>query len=345
MIFIKRRKSSYIYLIIHSIVAILLVSVYVNRFITPKDFPYFGIVALIFPILVLLHLLFTFVWLIKKEMIFIPFLVLTFLLLFPVKKYIHFGNQKNLSLLNESDKKEELKVLTYNLRYANGNRDLESLEKFIKSKDVDVAFFQEIYTRQWRSKEVFLVDRYNAVFDLVGISSKYPIIDKQKIILPDQGYACMADILKGSDTIRCINIYLEPMYLNKSLFKFSKIDEAKDQTKIVTEKLVNGFKKHQKQLELLTKYIRESPHPTIVCGDMNSVPLSYEYFTMLNENLIDVFETKGQGLGLSFYDYFYPIRIDYIFTNNKFMPISCYVDRTVHFSDHYPVFATMKLNP
>ncbi len=271
-------------------------------------------------------------------MVFVPFFLLVILSLFPVRKYVHFGGE----ITKIENSKKNLKILTYNIRYANKSKDLRALEEYIVKQDIDIAFFQEIYTRQWRSKETFLADRYNAVFDLVGISSKYPIINKQKIILPGNGYACLADIQKGTEVIRCISIYLEPMFLNKNIFKIQKVDDAKDKTKIATEKLSTGFKKHQVQIDLLSKYIKESPYPTIICGDFNSVPLSYEYFA-LKKDLVDVFELSGKGLGMTFYDYIYPIRIDYIFTSKDFIPLASYVNKEVDFSDHYPVTAIVQL--
>jgi endonuclease/exonuclease/phosphatase (EEP) superfamily protein YafD len=337
MIFIKNSKSNYLFLIIHSMVAVLLCLVYLNKFIEPKTFPYLGLLALIYPILITIHLLFTILWIIKRQMVFIPFFIFTFFLLFPIKKYVHFGKANNQQIINN-----ELKILTYNIRYANNNKNLQALEDYIMQKDIDIAFFHEIYTRQWRSKEIFLAERYNAAFDLIGISSKYPIINEQKIILPDNGFAGMVDIQKDQDIIRCFSIYLEPMYLNKDILKISTIAQFKNNLEIIIDKLLKGFKKHEVQIDLLTKYIKESPYPVIVCGDFNSVPLSYEYFT-LKKDLIDVFEESGKGLGWTFYDYYYPIRIDYIFASNDFDTNLCYVDKNVNFSDHYPVLATLQL--
>jgi endonuclease/exonuclease/phosphatase family metal-dependent hydrolase len=337
MIFIKNSKSNYLFLIIHSMVAVLLCLVYLNKFIEPKTFPYLGLLALIYPILIAIHLLFTILWIIKRQMVFIPFFIFTFFLLFPIKKYVHFGKANNQQIINN-----ELKILTYNIRYANNNKNLQALEDYIMQKDIDIAFFHEIYTRQWRSKEIFLAERYNAAFDLIGISSKYPIINEQKIILPDNGFAGMVDIQKDQDIIRCFSIYLEPMYLNKDILKISTIAQLKNNLEIIIDKLLKGFKKHEVQIDLLTKYIKESPYPVIVCGDFNSVPLSYEYFT-LKKDLIDVFEESGKGLGWTFYDYYYPIRIDYIFASNDFDTNLCYVDKNVNFSDHYPVLATLQL--
>lgn len=338
MIFITHNKKNYLFFSLHCIIALLLCIVYLNKIVQPKDFPYLGLISLIFPILFIFHLLFTIMWLIKRELIFIPFLLFTIFLLFPIKKYIHFGNK----IIANKTSKKQFKILTYNIRYANESKDLRALEDSVIKRDVDIAFFQEIYTRQWRSKETFLVDRYNAVFDLVAISSKYPIINKQKIILPGNGYACLADIQKDESIIRCINIYLEPMFLTKNIFRIEKVDDAKDKTKVVVEKLSTGYKKHQVQIDLLIKYIKESPYPTIVCGDLNSVPLSYEYFHVKG-NMLDVFELCGSGLGMSFYDYFYPIRIDYIFTSPDFIPKSSYVNKNIKFSDHYPIFAFLQL--
>ncbi len=340
MIIRNRKKSNYIFLIIHSIIVVLLCSVYLNKFITPKIFPYLGIVAILFPILLIIHVILTFIWLLKEEIVFIFFMLFTGVLFFPLKKYIHFGN--NYTQDKVKNKSHQLKILTYNIRYANNSKDLRALEQYIIDQDIDIAFFQEIYTRQWRSKETFLADRYNAVFDLVGISSKYPIINKQKIILPGNGYACSADIQTEKSIIRCLSIYLEPMFLNKNYFKIKKVDEAGSKTKIVAEKLTTGFKKHQVQIDLLTKYIQESPHPVIICGDFNSVPLSYEYFA-LKQDMQDVFELSGKGLGMTFYDYFYPIRIDYIFTSSQFLPLESFVNTKVNYSDHNPVTAVMEI--
>lgn len=337
MILSKTKIVSNILLVMHCIIALLLCLVFLNKFVEPKTFPYFELIALLYPILLAVHLIFTVVWLLKREIVFVPFFIFTLFLLFPLKKYIHFEN----NFKRESSSKD-LKVMTYNVKYANNNKDLYALENYILKENIDIAFFHEIYTRQWRSKEIFLADRYNATFDLIGISSKFPIINKQKIILPGNAFACMVDVQKEQDIIRCISVYLEPMYLNKNIFKVHKLQEAKNNYEMLMDKLTTGFKKHEVQVDLLAKYIKDSPYPVIVCGDLNSVPLSYEYFT-IKKDLNDVFEECGKGFGWTFYDYYYPIRIDYIFASESFKSKLCYVDKTVNYSDHYPVLAILQL--
>lgn len=334
----KHGKRYYLFLGFHILLAILICCAYLNKIISPITFSYFGLLALAFPILIIIHFIFTFIWLLKRDIIFLPMMIFSLFLFFPMKKFIHFGGKTAVK------KENVLKILTYNTRYANQGVSLRSLDNYITKQNPDIAFFQEIYTRQWRTNDVFLTERYNAVYDLVGISSAYPIAYKQKLLLPGNAYACMADVVKGEDTIRCISAYLEPIYLNKKLFQLENPSDAKSKTILVTRKLARGHKMHQKQIDILTKYIKDSPYPIIVCGDFNSVPLSYEYFSMKG-NLQDVFELSGEGLGLSFYDYFYPIRIDYILADKNFTPLSTHVDQSVKFSDHYPVISTLEFNP
>ena len=81
-----------------------------------------------------------------------------------------------------------------------------------------------------------------------------------------------------------------------------------------------------------------SPYPEILDGDFNSVPNSYEYYT-INSLLNDAFLDGGSGSGTSFHDYKFPIRIDYLFTSKEIICQKYSIDRTEKMSDHYPVLA------
>lgn len=89
-------------------------------------------------------------------------------------------------------------------------------------------------------------------------------------------------------------------------------------------------------------FIKKSPYPVILAGDFNSVPNSYEYYT-ISDILQDCFLEAGNGFSTSFHDYKFPIRIDYIFSSKELKPLSYKVDRTRKLSDHYPVMATFSL--
>lgn len=104
-----------------------------------------------------------------------------------------------------------------------------------------------------------------------------------------------------------------------------------------------GFRKHEQQLKIITKAIRNSPYPTIVTGDLNAVPNSHEYYE-ISEGLTDAFVAAGKGFSTTFHDYKIPITIDYIFTSKEFETIDYDVKRNIRISDHYPVVAEIQLN-
>ncbi len=51
-----------------------------------------------------------------------------------------------------------------------------------------------------------------------------------------------------------------------------------------------------RQADLLTKAIAESPYPVIVCGDFNDTPASYAY-RKISRSLQDCFLQAGAGHG------------------------------------------------
>ncbi|WP_260390396.1 endonuclease/exonuclease/phosphatase family protein [Riemerella anatipestifer] len=74
----------------------------------------------------------------------------------------------------------------------------------------------------------------------------------------------------------------------------------------------------------------------ILGGDFNAVPNSYEYY-YLSQNMTDSFLEVGKGLGTTFHDYKFPIRIDYLFSTKEIKPVSLKTDRSRQLSDHYPI--------
>ena len=122
----------------------------------------------------------------------------------------------------------------------------------------------------------------------------------------------------------------------------SDIDENEEKARGLVRKFLPVFKTHQEQVEILKDFIKQSPYPVILAGDFNSVPNSYEYYT-ISDILQDCFLEAGNGFSTSFHDYKFPIRIDYIFSSKELKPLSYKVDRTKKLSDHYPVMATFSL--
>ncbi len=309
--------------------------IYLNAVIPPSKFAYFGILALVFPFsfgAYLLLVLMRFFWIHWKKNI--PFLLLS------IPMFWSFSNIYKVRI--SPIEPRGFKAMTYNVKY--GYSGFEDLKPYIEDSQADIIFLQEIYQRHWR-KEAFLPNHYNAVHDYVGISSKYPIIYSTQLEMHDSnGYACMADIDIGKDTIRAFSVYLGSIYLTQILKDFQENQEIERNSVRVKNKLINGYKNHEKQLDILIKYFRESPYPVIVGGDFNSVPMSYEYYKM-KRDLRDAFSQKAQGWATSFDDYKFPIRIDYLFASEEFSPSAYWVDHEAKLSDHYPVFSFFEYKP
>ncbi|MCA4783209.1 endonuclease/exonuclease/phosphatase family protein [Empedobacter stercoris] len=314
--------------------------VYLNKVFTPSEIPYFNFISIGFPILFAFGTIFLAYWLLFSWRHFLLILILSAGLFYPI--YLSYP----IVQFNKIEaKKADLTVLTYN---AHGFKDEGTKELLIKNK-ADIMLLQEAREAQQKSlKNNEFKDYYSEFYGLLTIYSKYPII-QTKIIETENsedfnGLAAYADIDLGTDTIRVINVYLEPMYIDKTMVKDIIQSEdsktAEISSRKVELKLVKGMQKHQKQLEAIIPYIKSSRHPVILGTDLNATPISYEYEKLKNY-LHDSFIAVGKGDATTFHGFKFPIRIDYLFHSKEFTAIEANVIRK-KFSDHYPVVVKYK---
>jgi endonuclease/exonuclease/phosphatase family metal-dependent hydrolase len=113
-------------------------------------------------------------------------------------------------------------------------------------------------------------------------------------------------------------------------------------------KLRRTFIDHGEQSRWLRKIVDSSRHPYIVCTDLNNVPGSYAYRTLLADGR-DAFAEKGSGFGRT---YISPqsrwmgilptLRIDYILTDPRF-DTEQVTRGKARLSDHRAVVADLRL--
>lgn len=316
--------------------------VYLNKIFTPTEIPYFNFISIGFPILFAFGAMFLLYWLLFSWRHFLLILVLSAGLFYPI--YLSYPI---VQFNKVEDKKADLSVLTYNVH---GFKEEGTKELLIKNK-ADIMLLQEAYEGQQKSlKNKEFKNYYSEFYGLLTIYSKYPIIQTKKIT-PDgneelNGLAAYADVDLGNDTIRVINVYLEPMYIDKAMVKeIIQSDDSRTaeiSSRKVELKLVQGMQKHQKQLEAIIPYITSSRHPVILGTDLNSTPVSYEY-EKLKKYLQDSYIKVGKGNATTFHGFKFPIRIDYLFHSKVFKPVEAHVVRK-KFSDHYPVAVKYKIS-
>ena len=159
--------------------------------------------------------------------------------------------------------------------------------------------------------------------------SKFPIIDQGAIFLSDNRYngATFVDLRIQADTVRVINLHLESLNL-------SERGRGGGIPSIVKN---NAIRKSQ-QARAVIRYVRESLHPTLVCGDFNELPNGFVY-RQFDQLLSNAFEEAGKGWGLT-YQGSYPtplLRIDNQFYGSPFRIISFTTHYGIGYSDHFPI--------
>ena len=266
----------------------------------------------------------------------------------------------NISLYpssSEADNSNAIKVCSYNVHYFNfyeqhGNDALA----FLKNTDADILCLQEVmvmtennHTLDNLKKELSNYPYYHIEFihegnkSSKGIAtfSKYPIIKRGKAsFLSDAHGAISTWITINDDTLQVINCYLESNRLTREEKEIYTSQEKTNLLKRVYNKLAKASQKRGIQAQAIAS-MKDSQCPTLVCGDLNDVPTSYVYRTVLGKDQ-DCFLERDWGIGNTFHEGLYHFRIDYIFADDKIEPLSFQVNKQPY-SDHYPIELQCKI--
>lgn len=354
---------------------IAMLSLYALPYTNQQYFGWFNLLAIGFPILLLIQIFFLLLWLIlKPRLVFIPLMlgVLSYKL---ILSFIALGNSNASPDANKAFRIFSWNVHMFNIYEHKGKHSQAMIQK-VRNQDADVFCAQEVvfdpnpnaitsldnlkkrlgypyaitafdkrfgaFTNHKKSKRQF------NPFCLV-IFSKYPILQWKKVqIQPNYYFTFLwADILKGKDTVRVYNIHLQSLHFVKNDYQFLENIERQEsqevglQSKNILRKMKQAGELRAQQVAEVEKVIRQSPHPVILCGDFNDVPNSYAY-QHIRKQLNDVFLEKGNGIGRTFRLLAPTLRIDYIFHDNSLMPQSFKVHEW-DLSDHYALEAAFSL--
>jgi exonuclease III len=318
--------------VIHIVVLALLGATVLNAYIPPKIFPYFNLLSLAFPFLMIINLLLCVFWIISFRKRTVFFILVNLLFLAPAGRWINYNDVKNPS--------KDFKILTFNNKVNEYGK--ENVEDYVNSFNADFVFLQEAGYDKLGNP---ILKNMNESFHspIISFYSKYKIKEKGDLHLKGNGDAIYADVEIKGKTIRFINVYLEPFQLHKAMVKpTSDVKENEKKAKDLVKRFIPIFKIHQEQVDILKEFVQKSPYPVVLAGDFNSVPNSHEYYT-ISSVLKDAFVESGKGFSTSFHDYKFPIRIDYIFSSENIKAKSYRVDRSKKLSDHYPVIAEFKI--
>lgn len=178
----------------------------------------------------------------------------------------------------------------------------------------------------------------------MAIFSRHPIVLRRFVPFPGtiSITSCqLADLQIGRDTVRVINFHLQSNLIQKSelaeIEAFSQDPQAKQtgSVRTILAKIRHAARLRSKQAEHIGKLVRESPHPVVLCGDLNDLPASYAYW-QARVHLQDTYMEGGEFLGNTFAGGFPSFRIDHMFIDPSLEVTRHRVIRK-RYSDHFPV--------
>jgi len=336
---------------------------YLSEFIDPGKFWPLAFFGLAYPFIILLNLMASFYWILKRNWRFVlPILVI-------LLGFKEFKRNFSFHLNEEIHPAKNLKVMTYNVHsfrpLEKGNTDVrKEILNIIRNEDPDILGCQEFYTRP--KGEYAVLDSLKKIlhhpyyfyhkvdsnsFESRGmvIFSKYPIKNKASMGFDKSqtvNGTLMGDIITPSGPFRFYCVHLQSIDFRVIDYDYiirvkQRIKPELKPTKRILEKLKVAFIKRAEQANEIHKSIQESQLPVLVMGDFNDTPVSYSYKTILG-NLNSSFEAHGNGIGRTYNGSFPNFQIDHILCDSNF-EICGYKIIEKKLSDHFPVRANLVL--
>ena len=215
--------------------------------------------------------------------------------------------------------------------------DVQCLQEFWEDEDSDIHRTVAALTDSGKYDHYFVYkdQKKNRTRRGLIILSKFPMVERGKVFTSENYYngAIYADVRVNSDTIRIINTHLESMQLGKLQKSVMRTLGAYRQ----------GLVTHSRQVQQLTDFVRRSPHPVILCGDLNETPYGYVY-RQLNNLMHSAFETAGRGFGFTYQgDRLFFLRIDNQFFTDPLKVTRYETHEDLPFSKHLPIEAAYSL--
>ncbi|MBI5914908.1 MAG: endonuclease/exonuclease/phosphatase family protein [Bacteroidetes bacterium] len=251
----------------------------------------------------------------------------------------------------------EISVLTYNVGGLKGNNWSisagmeEKKAVLVKLKEetgpLNIFCVQESYnkpTTEALAKTFGFPYKYQHKGTI--IFTTYPILKNDVVPFEETTNSCVwADLKTPGGTVRVYCTHLQSNRLGQTADKIAtKGDLREKQTwrdiRFVLKRYKSAVAIRAQQAHAVAKHMAASPHPVILCGDLNDPPVSYVY-RLLSSNLQDSFCQMGSGVGSTFAGNLPFLRIDYILPSRQFT-VTTHRVPGAPLSDHYPVLARLK---
>ena len=356
-----RKHLGRIVLLLNILSAIALWGCCLSTWLHPAVYPRLALVGLAFPVCLLICLSFIIVWaFVDYRRIWIPIVVIV-----PCTGYILDYCPASFSGSEVPD--GCLKIVTWNT--SNFGTEWEDKEEgkrltieYLENCDADIICLQESgiwkdvindFTNHMESTG-YTFDRSNGTM----LFSRLPVLQSETVDYEthvENGARCNNSkwymLLAGSDTILLVNNHLESNRLKRDIKK--KYVETLDKPEYegiresghsIGSRLKKSTSLRGYQTDSLVNLVQRFDNlPTILCGDFNDTPISYTY-QRLSKVLKNAYRESGTGIGLSYNQKGFWVRIDHIFMSDDWKSYDTHIDNSIRTSDHYPLVSWLKLH-
>lgn len=354
---------------------ILLLSSVLAWYVSPEQTVIFSYIGLAFPIILVVSLIYTLLWLFTKNWKLFSISLATILLSWPtISTYFPVNKIFNDNNIHSLSKQDSIRLMTYNVRafnwYLTWDGKINPIFNFLKESNTDIICFQEFVASRGKEKSIATPKQiqkmlqhypYYSVVELpasndnhiygLACYSKYPIVHTEKIIFQGNSYngAAKFRIQVGEYTYTIFNNHLESnkitdadKRLYQEFLEGKNSEVITDVANNIQSRLNAAYRIRARQANMLAEEIKKEQNHSrgvIVCGDFNDTPISYAYHT-IKGGMKDAFVMKGMGVGITYNQPYFLFRIDHILYDATFSALQTEI-KHISYSDHYPVTTTL----
>lgn len=335
--------------------------------ISSVQFWWLGLIALIFPVLLIGEfLLFIVCLFLRKWLAILPLVLFAY-------AWPNIQNYLALSFSKEyKTEGKEIKIMSYNVNvfdlynWTNNKATKDSILKLIKDENPDVICLQEFYTESSGAfntygalSDFFEYSHFHKGLELSGqrywglsTFSKYPLSDQRVIGFTENklNLCLVSELSIGNKKISIYNTHLNSYHIKeadiKGLNKDNQIQENLGAAKNLFQKIKHAYQNRIEQVKAIKQDLNQNENLSIICGDFNDSPNSFPY-TYIRNGLKDPFLEAGFGIGGTYRGGtitapFPNVRIDYILCDSL-IGVKQFKVLDYPYSDHNPIEAILLL--
>lgn len=349
----------------NSLLATALLSAAYGGIINPVTTPSGAIIAMAFPIMLLLTITVAVINLIWMRRMAIINGIALLLCAGPIYTFcpLNIFRQSEKSIVESGE--QTLKILSFNVfnlyNFSDGNSpDGNQTIDYIFQEDADIVLCQEaagILTPgnpqvDDRHLEA-LLGRYPYVTANergMALLSKYPFqqidvdfSDKENLDL------CRYDLSVDGRTIHIFNVHMQSIGLtthDKELYRHITEGEASGEMKEIRSgiiaKLSAAFRSRAAQAADVRRAIDATNGTVLLCGDFNDIPGSYATRVVAGDDMTDAYRHAGLGPAITYHADRLYFRIDHMFYRGEIEALRTWTG-DCQSSDHYPIIAIFRL--